>query len=550
DFSYHHSMLLNWPSRAAARACSTCRAFSHRWMSNMTPLEPGGNLVILGSGWGGYSLLKKLDTSKWESVTLVSPRNYFLFTPLLPSVTVGTNEPRSIIEPLRKIVMKKNKKTGLQNTRYLEVDAKHLDLARKICYCEDITSIKATDDLLEVPYDKLVVAVGAQPNTMGVPGVLEYTHFLKEMDHARLIRKNVLDSFETACTATSDERKRELLHFVVVGGGPTGVEFAAELRDFIREEISQAYWEVAHLAKVSVIQSAENILNTFDAAISRYATDHFKRIDIEVVKNSRVKAVEASAVVVQDMATKEEHRIPFGVCVWAAGIAPRPFTKDLISQLKDCQPENGRLLKTTPYLEVLGGKGDLFAIGDCAGVAEPELLPLAESLFDEADINKDGKISFEEYKVIYRKIRERFPLLQGAGPEERWKHHADTYDDGKPLEYLTHDLWEKVLANMQSSYKAMPATAQVASQQGEWLAEYLSGRTMTPFERNDKGMMSYVGGSRAVVQSPLAGNITGVSTFALWRGVYASKMVSWRCRHLVIWDWIKAHMYGRDLSKM
>ncbi|KAF4692670.1 hypothetical protein FOZ63_003046, partial [Perkinsus olseni] len=165
-------------------------------------------------------------------------------------------------------------------------------------------------------------------------------------------------------------------------------------------------------------------------------------------------------------------------------------------------------------------------------------------------INKDGKISFEEYKVIYRKIRERFPLLQGAGPEERWKHHADTYDDGKPLEYLTHDLWEKVLANMQSSYKAMPATAQVASQQGEWLAEYLSGRTMTPFERNDKGMMSYVGGSRAVVQSPLAGNITGVSTFALWRGVYASKMVSWRCRHLVIWDWIKAHMYGRDLSKM
>ncbi|KAF4716547.1 hypothetical protein FOZ63_028982, partial [Perkinsus olseni] len=184
-------------------------------MSNMTPLEPGGKLVILGSGWGGYSLLKKLDTSKWDSVTLVSPRNYFLFTPLLPSVTVGTNEPRSIIEPLRKIVMKKNKKTGQQNTRYLEVDAKHLDLARKVCYCEDITSIKATDDLLEVPYDKLVVAVGAQPNTMGVPGVLEYTHFLKEMDHARLIRKNVLDSFETACTATSDERKRELLHFVV-----------------------------------------------------------------------------------------------------------------------------------------------------------------------------------------------------------------------------------------------------------------------------------------------------------------------------------------------
>ncbi|KAF4657330.1 hypothetical protein FOZ61_006351 [Perkinsus olseni] len=370
---------------------------------------------------------------------------------------------------------------------------------------------------------------------MGVPGVLEYTHFLKEMDHARLIRKNVLDSFETACTATSDERKRELLHFVVVGGGPTGVEFAAELRDFIREEISQAYWEVAHLAKVSVIQSAENILNTFDAAISRYATDHFKRIDIEVVKNSRVKAVDASAVVVQDMATQEERRIPFGVCVWAAGIAPRPFTKDLISQLKGCQPENGRLLKTTPYLEVLGGKGDLFAIGDCAGVAEPELLSLAESLFDEADINQDGKISFEEYKVIYRKIRERFPLLQGAGPEERWKHHADTYNDGKPLEYLTHDLWEKVFRK---------------SRTGEWLAEYLSGRTTTPFERNDKGMMSYVGGSRAVVQSPLAGNITGVSTFALWRGVYASKMVSWRCRHLVIWDWIKAHMYGRDLSKI
>ncbi|EER16256.1 NADH dehydrogenase, putative [Perkinsus marinus ATCC 50983] len=472
-----------------------------------TPLKPGGNLVILGSGWGGYSLLKKLDTSKWDSVTLVSPRNYFLFTPLLPSVTVGTNEPRSIIEPVRKTIMKKNKKTGLANTRYLEVVANHLDLDQKV------SSRHPSPPLAKqcVPYDKLVVAVGAQPNTMGVPGVLEYTHFLKEMDHARLIRKNVLDSFETACTAQSDERKRELLHFVVVGGGPTGVEFAAELSDFIREEISHAYWEVAHLAKVSVIQSAENILNTFDAAISRYATDHFKRIDIDVVKNSRVKAVEATAVVVQDMATKEERRIPFGVCVWAAGIAPRPFTKDLISQLKGYQPENGRLLKTTPYLEVLGSKGDLFAIGDCAGVAEPELLPLAESLFDEADINKDGEISFQEYEVIYRKIRERFPLLQGVGAKQRWKDHADKYNGGKPLEFLTRDLWEKVLANMQSSYKAMPATAQVASQQG---------------------------------------NITGVSTFALWRGVYASKMVSWRCRHLVIWDWIKAYLYGRDLSKM
>ncbi|RKP05334.1 hypothetical protein THASP1DRAFT_9338, partial [Thamnocephalis sphaerospora] len=169
-------------------------------------------LVILGSGWGSASLLKKLDTEKYD-VTVVSPNNYFLFTPLLPSATVGTLELRSLIEPVRKLLKR-------INGRFLEVST---------CFAPHLRSVMAHHRAVQ-----LVIAVGSTTNTMGVPGV-EHCHQLKTLADAAGLRRKVMANFEQAAlpTTTPEERKR-LLSFVVCGGG---VEFAAELYDFLTEDL-------------------------------------------------------------------------------------------------------------------------------------------------------------------------------------------------------------------------------------------------------------------------------------------------------------------------
>lgn len=177
-------------------------------------------LVITGAGWAGMSLLKAIDPTKFRSVTVVSPRNYFLFTPLLPSVAVGTTEPRSIMEPVRHMISKKRKQFPTANIEYVEMDAVGVDTKTNELSCEYAGPRPRTDDELKkvVPYDLLVLAPGAKSNTYNTPGVEQYCHFLKEMAQARGLRNAVLDAFETASICTDEAERKRLLTFVVIGG--------------------------------------------------------------------------------------------------------------------------------------------------------------------------------------------------------------------------------------------------------------------------------------------------------------------------------------------
>jgi NADH:ubiquinone reductase (non-electrogenic) len=124
-------------------------------------------LVILGSGFAAVSLLKQIDTDSYKTV-VISPRNYFLFTPLLPSTTVGTLEFRSIIEPIR---------SAKKNTLYYQAECTKIDPGNATLQCSGTVSHKA----FEVDYDVLVITVGAVNNTYGIPGVEKHTHFLREL---------------------------------------------------------------------------------------------------------------------------------------------------------------------------------------------------------------------------------------------------------------------------------------------------------------------------------------------------------------------------------
>ena len=165
----------------------------------------------LGTGWGSVSLLKKLDTENYN-VIVISPRNYFLFTPLLPSCTTGTVEHRSIMEPIRNIL--RHKKAMV---KFYEAEATKIDYERKVVHINDESQIKGDTSATEVPFDMLVVGVGAENATFGIPGVREHSAFLKEVGDAQEIRKRIMDCVETASFKDqSDEERKRLLHMVGV----------------------------------------------------------------------------------------------------------------------------------------------------------------------------------------------------------------------------------------------------------------------------------------------------------------------------------------------
>ena len=251
--------------------------------------EKRKRVVILGSGWGALSCLNHLKPGQFE-VTVVSPRNYFLFTPLLPSVTVGTVECRSIVEPIRKLIYKHHKDNPVT---FLEAECTSIDPVKKHVQCEDRSEVVGEVSKWDLPYDVLVIAVGATTNTMGVPGVEKYCHNLKDISDAQKIRNILIDLVETASIPgqTEAERKR-LLHFVVVGGGPTGVEFAAEVQDFLREDVSKIYPAVKDDVSVTVVQSRDHILNTYDQTISEYTEKQFKSDNIHLITNARLVSLE------------------------------------------------------------------------------------------------------------------------------------------------------------------------------------------------------------------------------------------------------------------
>ncbi|MCZ6508026.1 MAG: FAD-dependent oxidoreductase, partial [Acidobacteria bacterium] len=177
-------------------------------------------LVVLGSGFGGYSLIRALRRSPLE-VTVVSPRNYFLFTPLLPSAVSGSVEFRSILEPLRR---------RQRHAHLLEAAAEQVDFDARRVACRSAVG----EERFEIEYDVLVLAVGAAVSNYGISGVERFALSLASVEDGRAMRRAVLERFAGAdipgLPLAEVERR---LRFVVVGGGPTGVEVAAEIQDLL-----------------------------------------------------------------------------------------------------------------------------------------------------------------------------------------------------------------------------------------------------------------------------------------------------------------------------
>ncbi|RKP08067.1 FAD/NAD-P-binding domain-containing protein [Thamnocephalis sphaerospora] len=313
-------------------------------------------LVILGTGWGATSLLKGLKTENFN-VVVVSPKNYFLFTPLLPSCTVGTVDHRSVMQPIRYVT--RHKKTAVQ---VLEGECTNIDPKTRTIVVEDNSDIRGSTSSTTLPYDYLVVAVGAENQTFGIPGVREYACFLKEIWDAKKIRTRLMDCIETAAFAgQSEEEIQRLLHMVVVGGGPTGVEYAAELHDFIVEDLSVWYPDIAGKVKITLIEALPNVLPAFSKQLIDYTESTFKENQIDVLTKTKVKTVKEREITVEEP-NGASRDIPYGLLVWATGNTSRQVVRNLIATAPEKQKQR-RGLEVDEHLRALG-MDSVFALGD------------------------------------------------------------------------------------------------------------------------------------------------------------------------------------------
>jgi len=223
-----------------------------------------------------------------------------------------------------------------------------------------------------IHYDKLIIAVGAYSQTFNVPGVKEYAYFLKDVRDARAIRSRILECFEEASQPVlSDIERRNLLNFCIVGAGPTGVEFAAELHDLIATDIRQHFNpHLVRMARITLYDVAGRMLGGFEKGLAEYAERKFARDGINIKLRHHVEKVEDGVLHV-----KEQGEVPFGLLVWATGLAPNPLIKSIEELQKDAK--TGSLL-TDENLHVIRKDGsidqNMWAIGDAA-VTKDDLLP-------------------------------------------------------------------------------------------------------------------------------------------------------------------------------
>lgn len=441
-------------------------------------------LVILGSGWGALSTLRKIHGDKFN-ITVISPRNYFLFTPLLPSTTTGTVSVRSIIEPVRYYL----KRSGA-DARFIEMEATSINPHSKTIHCIDVSEVKGKVSEIDIDYDYLIVAVGAETATFNIPGVKEHSIFMRSIADSQMLKQRVIDCFETSTIpGQPDNEIDRLLHFVIVGGGPAGVECTAELFDFIKHDLRKAFPEVANRVKISLLEAMPQILPSFDRTLVEYVVKKFRESrSINVLTQSMVTEIKEDYIVIKETNGNIRH-IPYGFLLWVAGNAPRPIVKDLMRKLgKEYQP-NPRGLNINGHLKVKG-TNDIFAIGDASA-----------STFA--------------------------PTAQVASQQ------------GYYLARLMNKFSEELHQDINNRKQGL-STNLVDSKLND----------LNKFDYKHWGSLAYVGDNRAIAELKYANvKSSGLLTFMFWRSVYVSKLLSTRNRLYVLNDWLRAAIFGRDISR-
>jgi NADH dehydrogenase len=333
-------------------------------------VSPNPTVVVVGTGWGGARCVKHIDPSLCN-IAVLSQRNHMVFTPLLPQTCTGTLEFRSICEPIVRVQPALAQEPNV-NFRTMVYD---VDFTNQFVKCMSPGVIGGgSDETIPVKpfnfhYDYLVLAHGARANTFNIPGVEEHAFFLREISEARGIRRRLVQNIMQAkLPTTTDAEQKRLLHVVVVGGGPTGVEFAGDLADFLREDIPKVAPGVAEHFKMTLVEANE-VLGTFDLDLRNYGAKRLRDMGVEI-KKAVVAEVTDTGVVLTDGEVLES-----GLVVWSTGVGPSTLNKAL-----SCDKNKQGRVAIDSHLRVMrNGRplDNVFAVGDCAADTKNALPTLA-----------------------------------------------------------------------------------------------------------------------------------------------------------------------------
>jgi NADH:ubiquinone reductase (H+-translocating) len=307
-------------------------------------------IIIVGGGFGGLYAAKALKNAN-VGITLVDRRNYHLFQPLLYQVATAALNPSDIAAPIRAVLRKQ------KNVSVIMGDATAIDLDRRI--------VRLADG--ELAYDLLIIATGATHSYFGHPEWEEHAPGLKTIEDALEIRRRVLRAFEAAERETDPARQQAWLNFVIVGGGPTGVELAGALSEIARQSMIRDFRRInPSSARVILIEGVNRVLPPYPPALSEKAAAQLRGLGVEVMTNAIVTSITDHDVQVG------ETTIPTRTVLWAAGVQASPLARSLGVPLDRA----GRVL-VEPDLTVPGHR-EVFVIGDLAAVKDvPGVAPAA-----------------------------------------------------------------------------------------------------------------------------------------------------------------------------
>lgn len=309
------------------------------------------HVVIIGAGFGGVYTAKYLlpyVRKKLIDLTIINRTNYFLFTPLLHEVATGGLRATSVSESIREIF------EGEEISIY-QSEVTSVDPLKKI----------VTTGRREISYNYLVVATGAETNYYDTPGARENTLPLKNLLDAVNIRNKTINAFEEAALTSDEEKRKQLLSFVVVGAGATGVETVAEMAEFITGIRDRFYrknkdYKISDFS-LTLISSGKEILKVFNKKIQKISEKRLKKIGVNLLLDTQVQSVEKDAVNFSN-----GRKISAETVIWTAGVVP------ILPKFMETNfPLVSGRIKTDQYLK-MDGQENIFVLGDSAGAKKDE----------------------------------------------------------------------------------------------------------------------------------------------------------------------------------
>jgi NADH:ubiquinone reductase (H+-translocating) len=326
------------------------------------------HVVIIGAGFGGLTAAQELGKAR-ARLTLVDKTNHHTFQPLLYQVAMAGLSPAEIAQPIRSIVSRQ------RNTTVLMAEVMRVDLRARLVHLDDDCAL---------PYDFVVVACGADTSYFGHDEWARVAPGLKSIEDAIDIRQRVLLAYELAERETNARRREDLLSFVVIGGGPTGVELAGALAELARFVLDRDFRQIdPSSAKVRLLEAGPRILPSFPEDLSASALAQLRQLGVEVRTNARVSSLERGCIRLGD------ERIGCSVVLWAAGVRATPLTKTLDAPLDRA----GRVLVHKDLS--IPGYPSAFVIGDAACVYDD----------DHKQLPGVSPVAMQEARTVARSIR-------------------------------------------------------------------------------------------------------------------------------------------------